>query len=95
MRIRTAAKAVSALALAGGLALGLSGSAFAVTGLTNLTGKGCPSSYTNNYNGGFFTQVLTKRFVAANGLAYGDYSVLYHAANGSVSSYPKQEYRCY
>ncbi|MFC8718267.1 hypothetical protein [Kitasatospora sp. NPDC057198] len=95
MRIRTAAKAATTLALAGGLALTLGGAAFAATGPTNLTGKGCPSVYNNSASGGTYTQTLTKRFVAANGIAYGDYKVVFHNSAGIVSSAGTREYRCY
>ncbi|QKW18155.1 hypothetical protein HUT16_02930 [Kitasatospora sp. NA04385] len=95
MRARTAAKAASVLALGSALALTLSGAAFAASGPTNLTGKGCPSSYSNSADGGTYVQALTKKFVAANGLQYGDYSVIFRNAAGGKSTLPSREYRCY
>ncbi|RKE17521.1 hypothetical protein [Streptomyces sp. TLI_171] len=94
MALRTVAKAASALALGGALVLGLSGAAFAATGPTNLSGNGCPSSYSNLGDGGTYIQTLTKRFVAANGLAYGDYSVVFRNSAGIKSTLPAREYRC-
>ncbi|QKW18156.1 hypothetical protein HUT16_02935 [Kitasatospora sp. NA04385] len=95
MRIRTAVKAATTLAVAGGLALTLSGAAFAASGPTNLTGKGCPSSYSNNADGGTWTQGLTKKFVAPNGLQYGDYKVTFRTPAGSLVNEGTKEYRCY
>ncbi|MFC8718269.1 hypothetical protein [Kitasatospora sp. NPDC057198] len=96
MGVRTATKAVSALALAGALSFGLGGSAFAVTsGPTNLTGKGCPSIYTNSADGGTWIQSLTKKFVAANGLQYGDYKVSFRTSAGTLVNEGTREYRCY
>ncbi|BAJ26604.1 MULTISPECIES: hypothetical protein [Kitasatospora] len=96
MRIRTAAKAATTLAVAGGLALGLPGAAFAVPdGPTSLTGKGCPSSYVNYANGGTWTQTLTKKFVAPNGFQYGDYKVTFRTSAGTLVNEGTREYRCY
>ncbi|MFF4342254.1 hypothetical protein ACFY00_20270 [Kitasatospora sp. NPDC001540] len=95
MRLRTAAKAASTLAVGSVLALTLTGTALAASGPTSLTGKGCPSSYSNLADGGTYTQTLIKKFVAANGLQYGDYSVVFHNSAGVKSTLPTREYRCY
>ncbi|GLW73439.1 hypothetical protein Kpho02_57380 [Kitasatospora phosalacinea] len=63
--------------------------------LPPLTGKGCPSSYSNLADGGTYTQTLIKKFVAPNGLQYGDYSVVFHNSAGVKSTLPAREYRCY
>ncbi|MFC8718268.1 hypothetical protein [Kitasatospora sp. NPDC057198] len=95
MRISTAAKAATTLALAGGLALTLGGAAFALTGPTNLTGKGCPSVYNNSDGGGLWTQTLTKKFIAGNGSLYGTYKVVFRSPAGNLSNEGTKEYRCY
>ncbi|BAJ26605.1 MULTISPECIES: hypothetical protein [Kitasatospora] len=93
MRFRTAAKAATTLAIAGGLTVAVAGVAFAAP--TNLTGKGCPSSYVNNADGGTWTQTLTKKFIAPNGFQYGDYKVTFRTPAGSLSNEGIKEYRCY
>ncbi|MFJ9770674.1 hypothetical protein ACIRVF_05480 [Kitasatospora sp. NPDC101157] len=61
--MRNILKTAAALALGGALAVGVSGTAFAAGGPTNLTGKGCPSSYSNNADSGTYIQTLTRKFV--------------------------------
>ncbi|MFJ4677853.1 MULTISPECIES: hypothetical protein [unclassified Kitasatospora] len=95
MRARTTAKAASVLALGSALALTLGGAAFAAGGPTDLSGKGCPSVYNNQANGGTYTQSLIKKFVAANGIQYGDYKVVFHNSAGIPSNLPNAEYRCH
>ncbi|MER6304116.1 hypothetical protein ABT247_31840 [Kitasatospora sp. NPDC001539] len=93
--MRNILKTAAALALGGALALGVSGQAFAAGGPANLAGKGCPSSYSNNADGGTYIQTLTKKFVAPNGFQYGDYSVVFYNSAGIKSTLPVHEYRCY
>ncbi|GAA2121978.1 hypothetical protein GCM10009759_72160 [Kitasatospora saccharophila] len=96
MRIRTATKAASALAVACALSLGPGGSAFAVaSGPTNLTGKGCPSIYTNSADGGTWIQTLTKKFIAGNSYQYGSYKVAFRTSAGTLVNEGTKEYRCY
>jgi hypothetical protein len=95
--MRNIVKAAAALALGGALALGVSTSAFAANGPTNLTGAGCPGSFTNyDGNGGSWEQDLRagSPFTAGNGWMYGDYTVWHHVGSSWYYS-GVNEYRCY
>lgn len=93
--MRTTIKAAVTVTAAGALALGLSGVANAADGPANLTGKGCPSSYTNSASYGSYKQTLTRTFIAGNGFKYGDYKVTF--INPATGPQPAgtAEYRCY
>ncbi|MER7750793.1 hypothetical protein [Kitasatospora sp. NPDC097643] len=97
--MRTVVKAAVTTAVAGVLALGLTGTASAATGPANLTGLGCPGSYTNNNsaNGGAtgWTQYLQYTYTGGNGFRYGHYTVYYWSVNGSSSYQGTNDYRCY
>ncbi|MGW4384164.1 hypothetical protein [Kitasatospora sp. NPDC004531] len=93
MAVRRAAKAVSVLALGGALTLGLAGTA-AASPIADLTGMGCPTSYTNFYGNGGFTQTLSYTFTAGNGYRYGHYNVVFHNQFGDTDE-GYREYRCY
>ena len=93
MLIRRAAKAASVLALGGALTLGLAGTAFAAP-IADLTGMGCPGSYTNFYGNGAFVQTLSYTFSGGNGYRYGHYNVVFHNSFGYTDE-GYREYRCY
>ncbi|MFE4974384.1 hypothetical protein ACFRAR_20035 [Kitasatospora sp. NPDC056651] len=95
--MRKIAKIAASAAMGGALLLGFTGTASADTGPTNLTGMGCPSSYTN-YNsatGGTsgWSQRLTRTFVAPNSLLYGVYDIYSWTSAGSTFQ-GTTEYRC-
>ncbi|MFJ2740382.1 hypothetical protein ACIO3O_12000 [Streptomyces sp. NPDC087440] len=88
---------LAAVTLAGGmLALTMSTSAHAAGGPTNLTGKGCPSSYDNNSGGVRWIQTLKSKTQSSTQRWYGLYKVVYLKPNTQEPvSQPNREYACW
>ncbi|MFJ4677854.1 MULTISPECIES: hypothetical protein [Kitasatospora] len=76
MAPRRAARALTVTALAGALALTLAGPA-AASPVANLSGLGCPATYSNNYGDGQFQQFRTSTYVAGNGFRHGVYDIYF------------------
>ncbi|MEW2523059.1 hypothetical protein [Actinacidiphila alni] len=93
--MRNLIRVASTVTIGGALLLGVTGVASAADGPANLTGKGCPSSYTNSASYGSYKQTLTRTFIAGNGFRYGDYNVTF--INPATGPQPAgtREYRCY
>ncbi|MGY0021323.1 hypothetical protein [Streptomyces sp. cg35] len=93
--MRNLIRVASTVTIGGALLFGVSGVASAADGPANLTGKGCPSSYTNSASYGSYKQTLTGTFIAGNGFRYGRYNVTFiNPATGPQPAGTK-EYRCY
>ncbi|KDN87526.1 hypothetical protein [Kitasatospora cheerisanensis] len=93
MAVRRAAQAASTLALGGALTLGLAGTASAAP-IADLSGMGCPTSYTNYYGNGGFVQTLTYTYTGGNGYRYGHYNVVFRNNFGDTNE-GSRDYRCY
>ena len=92
--MRKLAMSAAVLAMVGGLTVGASSAAFAAGGPTNLNGKGCPASATNNISGGgYYLQERTSEFQVPNGHFYGDYKI-YTVVGGVQRNYGTAEYSC-
>ncbi|MFI5802322.1 hypothetical protein [Streptomyces sp. NPDC051561] len=88
---------LAAVTVAGGLlAATMSTSALAAGGPTNLSGKGCPSSYTNTSGGVTWIQSLKSKTQSSTQRWYGLYYVYYKKPNtGEHIKQPNREYVCW
>ena len=87
-------KAAVTLAAGSVLALGVTDSAFAATGATNLAGKGCPATASNKADGGTYYQTRYGTYLSGGGVKFGEYHITFVNGNGVGVSRPDKVYTC-